>query len=296
LRDSVIEYKSTSDKQKREIILNEIEYLLQIVRFQTWDIAYEMRLVEEPGKFEQDRLLKKYFEKYSHTNALNKNHLIIPLMLYLFVNHNNNRSKSTLETSLNFMRDSKEYLKPGDFTKMDNGSQRFITNTRFASLELRNFGLLRSDKKHFYKHWQLSPFGILIAGQLYLEHSRELLQYLVREASNKSAKLFADSILFKLTQRVNEKNRFIDIIHQLLNEEVVAKYLDLYSRKFISFSKRVSSVLDESNRNRKEARKHLSNYLDEINEDEQFSQLADAIILKHDIDINMSAIFKILYK
>jgi hypothetical protein len=119
---------------------------------------------------------------------------------------------------------------------------------------------------------------------------------LVREASNKSAKLFADSILFKLTQRVNEKNRFIDIIHQLLNEEVVAKYLDLYSRKFISFSKRVSSVLDESNRNRKEARKHLSNYLDEINEDEQFSQLADAIILKHDIDINMSAIFKILYK
>lgn len=52
-----------------------------------------------------------------------------------------------------------------DFKKTRTGVLRCFTNTRFAALTLRDYGLLRFTKKEAYKTWVLSLPGILVASK-----------------------------------------------------------------------------------------------------------------------------------
>jgi len=55
------------------------------------------------------------------------------------------------------------YLGPLDFKKTKTGVTRCFTNTRFAALTLRNYGLLKFTQAEAFKTWSLSLIGMIVA-------------------------------------------------------------------------------------------------------------------------------------
>jgi hypothetical protein len=151
----------SKDKKLLEMIGNK----LQIMDYQAQFLKYKLLFVPDPDNKIYDSELKEYEDRFSHKNALTVYHLVIPLLLYLFENHK--MKLPAYECSIGLMEASKVFLREGDFAKHKTGGIRFITNTRFASNELRKFGLLRSDKQCYHKIWELSLFGLAVAAGIY---------------------------------------------------------------------------------------------------------------------------------
>ncbi|MCF8239740.1 MAG: hypothetical protein K9J16_00030 [Melioribacteraceae bacterium] len=277
---------------KNSSLIESIEYFFQKLTYQTWDTKYKLLLIENPDKQFFSNEMKIFRAAFSSDNAFTKYHLIIPLLIYLFVNHN--IRKPALETSLNFMFQSKDHLRPGDFAKTKTGVQRFITNTRFASLELRNLGLLRSDKKHFFKYWSLSPFGILVAAQLYTDFRNHYNLDYFRDQNWAVASIISRNILLSYTSKVSSKEIISQLFSAILEDEVISEHFDLASEKFFVFEKVIKSVLEEGYNTKKQNTKNLVEFINSVNSDNELSKFADSIILKKDIDINMSVVFNIL--
>ena len=284
------EYLSSNSKDVS--ILDEIEYLLKLNEYQSWKLKYDLRLIEHPNKFRRQEQIKTYENMFSSKNAYSKYHLILPLFIFLFTQHKN--AKSALETSLDFMHESKGFLKHGDFAKTKTGAQRFITNTRFASLELRNYGLLRSDSKHFYKYWELSLFGILVAGQIYIELEKNQLHIFKNIFNWYEAKDSTQKILQQYTARTQDPEQMKNLFTYLFDEKVITDYYDLYNEKFISFCKYIFKVLKEGYKVNRNSTKDLVSFLNIINSDPEISKLADSIILKNQFDVNFAIIYQII--
>lgn len=87
------------------------------------------------------------------------------LLLYLLYRHDNGYG-SVYDIIDNFIRVIWNYLNVLDFKKTRTGVLRCFTNTRFAALTLRDYGLLRFTKKEAYKTWVLSLPGILVASKV----------------------------------------------------------------------------------------------------------------------------------
>jgi hypothetical protein len=87
------------------------------------------------------------------------------LLRYLLYRHNN-RYGSVYDIINNFIRMIWDHLELLDFKKTRTGVLRCFTNTRFAALTLRDYGLLRFTKKEAYKTWVLSLPGILVASKV----------------------------------------------------------------------------------------------------------------------------------
>ncbi len=290
INNLVVEYFSKKDNS----LLYQIEYLLKIQEYEAWKLKYDLRLIEFPDKFRKNKNVKNFESMFHHSNAYSKYHLILPLLVYLFENHKS--SKSALNTSLSFMSSSKEYLKPGDFAKTKTGVQRFITNTRFASLELRNLGLLRSDSRRFYKYWELSLFGILLAGYIYLDYKNNLSNAFFNNFNWLEAKKSSFLVLDHYIALSQKPNNLEELFKSLFEEEIVSSYFQLYNRNFITFTKHIRKVIADNYNIRKQSTKDLVLFLNIINSDSEISKLADSIILRKDIMVNLNDVYKIISK
>lgn len=283
-----IEYLKTKNKH----IIEKIEALFQELTYQIWDTKANIQFIENPNGQYDFTESDEYKNKFGSKNAFSKYHLIVPLLLYLFVNHN--KEESALETALGFMSVSKDFLKHGDFAKTKTGAQRFVTNTRFASQILREFGFLRSDKDHFYKYWSLSPFGILVASQFYFDLRNSNSLNFFKRLSWQSANLESRNIISELIDRVLSRNSIPFIMNEIMEEEVVSEHLDLTRRKFTEFVKIIKNVLQEGYRPNNQNTQRLISFINSINSDEELSSFADSIILKKEININLAEAYKIL--
>ncbi|MEJ5350691.1 MAG: hypothetical protein WHS65_03770 [Melioribacteraceae bacterium] len=291
INELVIEYKNSKNPK----LLEEIELQLKLLEYQSLVLKYKLRIVENPNLSIENQQLKEYECLFGYSNAYSKYHLIMPLMIYLFVNHKQN--KPALETALNFMKDNEAFLKEGDFAKTKTGVQRFITNTRFASLELRRFGLLRSDDKHYYHTWELSLFGILIAGSIYFDYKYSLADnYFKTNFDKDNAYLSFQKILHKYTEQLLEHKKFYWILNNILEDEVIVNYLDLYERKFLQFASTIMNVLKDGYKLKNQSTQEFINMLNNINADREISKLADSIVLKKNIEVNLNDIFEIINK
>ena len=292
LISQINELASDYHTSKDAKLLKELEYLLKLLEYQSWRLKYDLKLIEHPGLFRKRDEIRIFDDMFSPRKAYSKYHLIIPLLIHLFTNYK--LGKSALETSLHFMEKSKVYLRPGDFAKTKTGAQRFITNTRFASLELRKLGLLRSDKKRFYKYWELSLFGVLVAGMMFNEiEANELKMFKFRYDKN-DAKDSTYRVIHKYLLYAQNPDHVKNLFNQILGDEIVGEYLNLYDRKFLKFSGLILDVLKEGYKEKAKSTKQLNDFLDEINADEEISKLADSIVLKKQIDINLESIYRVI--
>lgn len=291
INELVLEYKNSQNPK----LLEEIELQLKLLEYQSWNLKYKLRIIENPNLSKEHQQLKEYESLFGYSNAYSKYHLIMPLMIYLLVNHR--RNWSALQTSLNFMKDCEAFLKEGDFAKTKTGVQRFITNTRFASLELRRFGLLRSDDKHYYHTWELSLFGILIAGSIYFDYKYSLADnYFKTNFDKDNAYWSFQKILHKYTEQLLEHSKFYWILKVILEDEVIVNYLDLYERKFLQFASTIMNVLKDGYKLKNQSTQEFINMLNKINADREISKLANSIVLKKNIEVNLNDIFEIINK
>lgn len=291
LNELVKRQKSNANPQT----LHEIQVLLKTLEYQSWILKYNLRMIENPEEDLKISELNNYVKLFSYRNAFSKNDLIVPLMLHLFTNNQKNRS--ALESSLELMKSSKQFLREGDFAKTKTGVQRFITNTRFASFTLRNFGLLRSDEKHFFHNWKLSLFGILIAGSIYHDHQFKIVDYFLGdEYAKKDRYLIFRGLLSYHLDILQNENRFNLIMQSIFDDEIVSNYMGIYEREFLQFAKTVRLVLENGYNAKNDSTRKLISLLNGINSDREISRLADSIILKKNIDTNMDFIFDLIKK
>lgn len=291
INELVLEYKNSKNPK----LLEEIELQLKLLEYQAWILKYKLRIIENPNLSKEHQQLKEYESLFGYSNAYSKYHLIMPLMIYLLVNHR--RNQSALQISLNFMKDCEAFLKEGDFAKTKTGVQRFITNTRFASLELRRFGLLRSDDKHYYHTWELSLFGILIAGSIYFDYKYSLANNFFKANYNKDDAYWSfKKILLNYTEQLLERRKFHLILENILEDDVIIEFLDLYEDKFIHFASIIMNVLKDGYKLKNQSTQEFINMLNRINADREISKLADSIVLKKNIEANLHDIFKIINK
>jgi len=289
INELVLEYKNSKNPK----LLDEIELQLKLLEYQAWNLKYKLRIIENPNLSREHQQLKEYESLFGYSNAYSKYHLIMPLMIYLLVNHR--RKWSALQTSLNFMKDCEAFLKEGDFAKTKTGVQRFVTNTRFASLELRRFGLLRSDDKHYYHTWELSLFGILIAGSIYFDYKYSLANNFFKTNFDKdNAYSYFQKILCKYTEQLLEHRKFYLILSNILEDDVVIEFLELYEKKFLQFASTIMHVLKDGYKLKNQSTQEFINKLNSINADREISKLADSIVLKKNIEVNLHDFFKII--
>jgi hypothetical protein len=273
-------------------IIDKIEALFQELTYQIWDTKANIQFIENPNGLYDFKESDEYKNKFGSKNAFSKYHLVVPLLLYLFINHN--KEQSALETSLSFMSVSKDFLKHGDFAKTKTGAQRFVTNTRFASQILRDFGFLRSDKDHFYKYWSLSPFGILLAGQLYFDLRDSYSLNFFNQLSWQSSNVESRKIILEFLDRILSRKSIEPILKEIMEEEVIVEHLNLTRQKFIQFVNIIRGVLNEGYKPNNQNTQQLISYINSINSDKELSSFADSIILKKEININIADAYRIL--
>ncbi|MGK9475920.1 hypothetical protein [Melioribacter sp. OK-6-Me] len=291
LINSINELTLIYKKSKDERLLQEINRLLRLLEYQSWYLKATLGIIDFRHDYYEDPEIKKYEELFSHSNAFSKFHLIIPLLMYLFKNYNN--EMNVLDMSISFMKELKDFLRPGDYAKTRTGAQRFITNTRFASNELRRLGMLRSDRDHFFHSWKLSPYGVLIAGSLYIDFvSHELNKFLDYKLNKDSAYINSLNLITETANEIVEKNKFDMILRFILEEEIIYYMMRLYEDSFRQFVKLVNNFINSKyNRN---AEEDLEKFLNELKYDKEISRLADSIKIRKEIDYNMKQFYSII--
>jgi len=200
--------------------------------------------------------------------AFNTQALTIPLLMHLFYNHKN--QLTAIDTATNLMKELWDQLRGGDYQKTKTGQTRFIVNTRFASHTLRKFGLLRSDDKRFYKKWELSLYGVLIAAAIY------------KDESCTQDRFFQEfqfwTIIRKYSDKLVEQNYYKKIISDLFSDGFKVHYFDLAERSFMKYIQLVDDVLKKSGRKDSTVDyKMLKNNLRVIDSDNEVAKLNEAI-------------------
>lgn len=290
--DSINKLVLNYENSKDESLLRNINRLLRLLEYQSWYLKARLGIIDSKYENFEDDQLKKYEKEFSYSNAFSKYHLIIPLLMYLFKNYNNDRS--ALEISSSFMEELKDFLRPGDYAKTKTGAQRFITNTRFASNELRKFGMLRSDSQYFFHTWKLSPYGVMIAGSLYYDfRTDDLKKFLDYKLSKDTALTNALKLIASAAEDIIERHKFEQILRLIFCEEVIYEVMKLYDDRFIKFVTLIKNFL-RSGIKKETAAKNLRDFLNGLNQDQEISKLADSIKLKKEIDYNMHQFYSII--
>lgn len=288
----VLDYKN----DENELLLKEIQKKLMLLEFQTVILKQKLGLVEDPELKFYAKEIRDYQYRLSHYNALNKYHLIIPLIMHLLKNHDTD--KPAYETSLDFMRAIKEYLREGDYAKLKTGSQRFITNTRFAADILRKYGLLRSDRRTFFKVWELSPYGLVVACNLYVDGYRYFNREFFNEQNSTQTEIEVFKKLNEYAKRSNALENLLLLVEYVREEEELVlagqERLGNYLKKFTLL---IDAILEKGKINKtKETTQNLIAFMEKNNVDATFSLFADGLKLRKDIELNMRDVYKILGK
>ena len=288
INDLVVEYLSTNKKY----LLKEIQKKIIRLDFQKQILIHKIKLIEDP-KLKEIEEFNSYNELFSHFNALTKFHLVIPLLLYLFLNHRKN--EPAYESCVGLMELSKDYLKEGDFDKSKTGGIRFITNARFASIELRKYGLLRSDSRTYHKIWELSLFGIVVAANIYKDMLASIPAEYLYKNDRYAAQNQTEAIIKYYCNRTEAYEKFKGIIDYVKGESLINFQYEYFYDLYIRYVNLYVSTMDNNFKRNRKSTKAFLNFLSTVNGDKQFSKLADAVILRKDIQFNMNKVYKILY-
>lgn len=282
----VLRNKNTSDSQIIQRKLIRLENQINLLRF-------KLKIIEDPELRLADEEFSDYNFITSHHNALTKYHLAIPLLLYLLQNHK--KKESAYLTSIGFMNESINFLKEGDFANLMTGSQRFITNTRFAADILRRYGLLRSDKKSFYKIWELSLFGLILASNVYKNLSKNISPEILDSNDRHSVEWKTFKILEKYSITSNSLEKFWKIVEYVKEEKEVLHFDNSIKEYFDKYILLFDEVMNKGSLSRKNnSTKDFLNLISSINSDNSISLLVDSLILREEIKLNMQQVHKIL--
>ncbi len=275
-------YGKTDDFKKRKSIKKESVKLYFEVEEELAKLKYDLRLIDIRN-FKEDE--KKQLQMFPDFFAdlldipdqpflphVKQNALPIPLLLFLFYNHNKNMT--ALTSSAVFMDTVKSYLQQGDFQHLKSGSIRFITNTRFASNHLRRYGLLRTSEKEKYKYWQLTLFGTLIAAMI-LED--EKFTFPEKFITHKDP-FFFNQTLYTYTDELLRENGFNKLVKRIFIDEVVS---DIYSIKheFVTFLAELLHIIKKTKKDQKEFFNEYGAFLKQIDDKVFAKDFANGFLL-----------------
>ena len=281
-----IHNKNTSDSELIQRKLIRLEYQINLLR-------YKLKIIDDPELRLNDKENSDYVYKFSHRNAFTKYHLVIPLLLYLSKNHK--KRESAYITSLGFMNENVIFLREGDFAKLMTGSQRFITNTRFAADILRHYGLIRSDKKVFYKVWELSLFGLIFASNVYKNLSESISFEFLSEDKKHSVEWKVFKILRAYSIHTDSIENFWKLVEYVSEEKETLEYDENIKKLFVKYISLFDEVLNNGSLSRKNnSTKEYLNLISSLNSDDSISLLVDSLILREEIKVNMDQVHKIL--
>lgn len=272
--------------------LNKLDYMLRLHELQIQLLKSKIQLVENPEHLFKTAEISTLIQQLSHRNAFKQHELIIPLLMYLFKHHH--QVKPALDTALRFMKDSAPFLRAGDYGKTKTGVQRFLTNTRFAVMTLRNLGLIRSGSHKYNKNWELTIFGILLAGSMLIDGYDEF-QKEIKEQKGVLTEGAVFGILRRYLRNLSSPEEIIRLTKYIFSDPVVDEQLSIYRQSFIEFISQLQQLTERVKNPTKETDAIFSLYIKRVNKDENISLLADAIILKKELDVNMAKVYEILH-
>ncbi len=146
-----------------------LERTLEILRIQQRHLDNELpveEFVQGNIQLSGDKIIFSAPDKSKFLGSGTKPIALQPkLLLYLLYRHQYGY-EAVYDIIDNFIKLIWDHLDMLDFKKTRTGVLRCFTNTRFAALTLRDYGLLRFTKKEAYKTWVLSLPGILVASKV----------------------------------------------------------------------------------------------------------------------------------
>ena len=276
------DYGETNDFKKRKSIKKESIKLYFEVEEELAKIKYDLRLIDIRNYKDEEKEQLKLFPDFfadlldipdqPYLPQVKQNALPIPLLLFLFYNHNKNMT--ALTSSAVLMDTVKQYLQQGDFQHLKSGSIRFITNTRFASDHLRRYGLLRTSEKEKYKYWQLTLFGTLIAAMIFED---EKFVFPEKFITHKNP-FFFNQTLYTYTDKLLREDGFDKIVKQIFKDEVVR---DIYSvkHKFVEFLAELLHIIKKTKKDQKEFFQKYEDFLRQIDDKVFAKEFADGFLL-----------------
>lgn len=260
------QYKKTNNDDLR----NKIIKMIKVLEKQLDLMKFEVKYVESESEYDEYRKGDTFFkiEERKPPVSFNTQALTIPLLMHLFYNHKN--QLTAIDTATNLMKELWDQLREGDYQKTKTGQTRFIVNTRFASHALRKFGLLRSDDKRFYKKWELSLYGVLIAASIYKDESY---------FEDHPFQQFPFWVVIRnFSEKLVEQNYYKKIISDLFSDEFKVHYFDLAERSFMKYIHLIDDVSKKCGRKDGSVDyKMLQNNLRVIDSDNEVAKLNEAI-------------------
>jgi len=146
-----------------------LERTLEILRIQQRHLENELPMeefVQGDIQLSGDKIIFSAPDKSKFLGSGTKPIALQPkLLLYLLYRHQHGY-EAVYDIIDNFIKLIWGHLDLLDFKKTRTGVFRCFTNTRFAALTLRDYGLLRFTKEEAYKTWVLSLPGILVASKV----------------------------------------------------------------------------------------------------------------------------------
>lgn len=276
---------------KEDSVLAELDYKLRLHELQIQLLKAKVQLVENPEATFATAEYTTLAHQLSHGNAFKQHELLIPLLMYLFKHHH--EIKPALGTALRFMKDSADYLRPGDFGKTRTGVQRFLTNTRFAVMTLRNLGLIRSGSHKYNKNWELTIFGILLSGNMLIDGYGEF-QREIQESEGILTEGAVFTILGKYLNQLGTPEAITRLTNYIFSDPIVDEQLSIYTDRFHEFISQLREMSKRIKSPMKDIDTVFSSYIKQINNDPNVSLLADSILLKKELDVSMARVYRIL--
>ncbi len=197
--------------------------------------------------------------QHDRRRFLNPSTLQIPLVTYLLLTFQKQQQILTLIHS--FIREIRMNMTPYDFQKTQTGVTRCVTNTRFASLSLRDAGLIKFTHKEAFKRWELSFLGIIVAVMLYEYNWRDGLES--GEHGGSSRWLSKD--LRYAIDFVTKPSNFEQIMQKICkNSGVRMNVADYISDSLTRSIRKYNELVLFSDMNKKDRVKSINQFINEL--------------------------------
>lgn len=164
LRNNMYGFDSDSIEAKIDVL----DRTLELLRIKKQHLENSIRMEEF---VQADTFIKNGMLQYCETEHYSSQGSGTPpirfqpgLLIYLLMNYRNRQDVFKIIES--FISKIWDHLGPLDFKKTKTGVIRCFTNTRFAALTLRNYGLLKFTKAEAFKTWSLSLIGMIVAAKV----------------------------------------------------------------------------------------------------------------------------------
>jgi len=209
---------------------------------------------------------------------LNPSTLQIPLITYLLLTFQKQQKILTLIHSFN--REIRMNMTPYDFQKTQTGVTRCVTNTRFASLSLRDAGLIKFTHKEAFKRWELSFLGIIVAVMLYEYDWRGELE----SGEHGGPSRWLNKDLRYAIDFVTKANNFEQIMQKICkNSGVRMDVADYISGFLMKNIRKYNELVLFSDLNKKERTKSINQFINDLEDLPIVKRFMETVSFKYDM-------------